>query len=72
MKPDEPILIGDKQRQQEAVDNIVLQTKEVVLAMVKETSKEFDARELTQDQTKIMNDYIVSLTEKLVYLRLEV
>lgn len=58
--------------QQRIVNQIVDECKTMMLEMLEVTKREFEQRELTDEQKSIYSDIVVSLAEKVVQLKLEV
>lgn len=59
-------------QQQQVVDTIVGECRTMMLEMLEVTKREFEERELTDEQREIYSDIVVSLAEKVMQLKLEV
>jgi hypothetical protein len=58
--------------QQEAVNQLLGQFKSRVLMLLNETADEFDARELTDAQREIYNDFTGQFGQKVLAIKMEI
>jgi hypothetical protein len=57
---------------QQAVDSLLGQFKNQVMMMLNETADEFDARELTDEQKFIYNEFTAAFGQKVLSMRVTV
>lgn len=58
--------------QQQIVNTIVGECRTMMLEMLEVTKREFEQRELTDEQKELYSEIVISLAEKVMQLKLEV